>query len=134
MANGIVFTKNGKIVSLNRTFKVTPDYLAPTVFKVGTGTTTPTVADTDLETPVDITLGVQIKDFVTSYPVLDETNVQATTRCLLLTNEANSNTLTEFGVFNEDASPLMLSRLVHTGIAKTSSIQLVYVEKDRYTL
>ncbi|MCF7861154.1 hypothetical protein K9M79_02825 [Candidatus Woesearchaeota archaeon] len=116
---------------LNRTFKATPDYLEPSVFKVGTGTGTPEVSDTDLGTAVIISGGAYIKDFISGYPILDETNLQATIRCFLNSLEANGNNLTEFGIFNEDGTPLMFSRAVHTAINKTSSVQIAYVEKDK---
>lgn len=131
MANGLILTTNGKKIILNRTFKETPDYKAPTQFKVGTGTATPVIGDTDLGTPVDITAGVQVKDFASGYPSLNETTLQSTIRGVLLTTEANGNSLTEFGTFNEDASPLMFNRIVHTAISKTSSVQVIYVAKDK---
>ncbi|GAG82973.1 unnamed protein product, partial [marine sediment metagenome] len=79
MATGQVITTNGKKIILNRSFKATPDYLAPSVFKTGTGTTTPAVGDTDVETVKAIN-GGNTKAFVSGYPVLDETNLQVTFR------------------------------------------------------
>ena len=124
--------KNGRIITLNRLWKPTPDYTAPTVFKIGTGTTTPAVGDTGIETGVNINGGAT-KTFVTGYPVLDETNVQSTVRAILVTTEGNGNNLTEFALFNTDGTPKMFSRLVHTLIAKTTSVQISYVEKDKIT-
>lgn len=133
MANGNVVTTTGRKIAINRIFKATPDYLAPSQFKVGTGTTTPVVADTGLQTPVDITTGVQVKDVLAGYPSLDETNMVATTRTTLFTTDANGNTLTEFGLFNKDGTPKMFSHCVHTAIAKTLSVQIIYIEKDIIT-
>lgn len=130
MANGQIVVNNGKLITLNRTFKATPDYGQPTQFKIGTGTNTPAVTDTNLQTPVNFD-GGQLKAIVTGYPVLDEPNFQSTIRCLVLTTEANGNSLTEFGLFNSDGTPKMFSRAVYTAINKTLSIQLVYVEKDK---
>jgi len=130
MASGQVINTSGLKLALNRIFKATPDYLAPTKFKIGTGTTTPTVSDTDVETVVQID-GSDTKSFVTGYPSLDETNSQSTIRALLLSTESNGNSLTEFGIFNEDASELMFSHSVFTAISKTSSVQISFVEKDR---
>ena len=129
MATGSVITNNGLKIMLNRTFKVTPDYLAPTKFKVGTGTTTPSVSDTDIETGVNINGGAT-KSFVSGYPTLDETNHQVTIRCLLLTTDANGNSLTEFGLFNEDGTPLMYSHAVFTALSKTTSMEVSFVQKD----
>ena len=129
MASGNVIVDNGRKTILNRAFKGTPDYLAPTQFKIGTGTTTPSTADTDMETPVNIN-GTEFKNFVSGYPILDETNMEVTFRCLVTTTEGNSNTLTEFGMINEDSSRLLLSHAVHTAIAKDNTYQIVYIEKD----
>ena len=131
MATGQLITNNGLKISLNRTYKATPDYLAPTKFKIGTGTTTPTVSDTDVETGVNINGGAT-KSFVSGYPILDETNMQSTIRCFLDTTEANGNSLTEFGLFNEDGTPLMFSHAVFTAISKTTSVQVSFVEKETY--
>jgi len=131
MATGQVVTNNGLKLALNRIFKVTPDYLAPSKFKIGTGTTTPTVTDTDVETGVNINGGA-IKSFVTGYPILDESNFQATFRCFLDTTEGNGNNLTEFGLFNEDGSPLMYNHAVFTSITKTTSVQISFIQKDQF--
>jgi len=129
MATGQLITNNGLKISLNRTYKATPDYLAPTKFKIGTGTTTPTVSDTDVETGVNINGGAT-KSFVSGYPTLDETNMQVTIRCFLNTTEGNSNSITEFGLFNEDETPLMYSHAVFTAISKTTSVEVSFVQKD----
>jgi len=129
MGTGNVIVSNGLKIATNRIFKATPDYLAPSTFKIGTGTTTPAVGDTDVETGVNINGGTT-KVFVTNYPTIDEANNQVTIRCLINTVEANSNSLTEFGLFNADGSALMFSHAVHTPISKTTSIQVTYVEKN----
>ena len=129
---GQTITNNGLKIMLNRAFKPSPDYTAPTVFSVGTGTTTPATSDTAIQTVVAIN-GGNTKTFVSGYPTLDETNLQSTIRCLLLTTEANSNTLTEFGLLNTDSSPLLFSHAVHTGITKTTSVQVTYVEVDKFS-
>lgn len=115
---------------LNRLFKTSPDYTVPSVFKIGTGTTTPSILDTDVEAGVNINGGAT-KGFVSGYPTLDETNLQATIRCLLDTTEGNGNSLTEFGIFNSDGSALMFSRAVHAAITKNNKIIISYVEKDK---
>ena len=131
MGTGTLVTNNGLKISINRIYKATPDYKAPTKFKIGTGSTTPAVGDTDVETGVNINGGA-IKSFVSGYPSLDETNFQSTIRCLLDTTEGNGNSLTEFGLFNEDGSPLMFSHVVFAAISKTASVQISFVQKDRF--
>lgn len=130
MANGQIITTNGLKIVLNRTFKSSPDFLAPSKFKVGTGTTTPIESDTDLDTVITIN-GGNTKSFISGYPVLDETNIQSTIRTLLTSVEANGNSISEFGIFNEDGSPIMFSRSVFTAITKTSSVQISFVQKDK---
>lgn len=80
-----------------------------------------------------ISSGDYSKIIVTGYPVLDETTLQAKTRCLLSVVDANGYDLTEFGLVNTDGTPLLFSRAVYTSISKTSSIQIIYVEKDKIT-
>ena len=130
MGTGQVITNNGRIISLHRTFTASPTITAPTRFKIGTNTTTPVVGDTDMGTAVNIN-GTQFKNIVTGFPVLDTTNFQSTIRCFVNTTEANGNTLTEFGLINTDGTPLLFSHAVHTGITKTTSVQVTYIEKDQ---
>lgn len=130
MATGQVITTLGKGIALNRTFLVTPTQTVPSQFKVGTGTTTPSIADTDVETVVAIN-GGNLKNFVSGFPTLDTVNNEATSRMFLNTLEANGNTLSEMGVFNSDGTPKMFSRVVFTGLAKTNIIELAFIQKDK---
>lgn len=132
MANGSKVTNEGLKIFLNRTFKEIPDYTTPTVFSVGTGTTTPQVTDTDLDTKVNIN-GGDTKAFVSGYPTLDETNLQVTIRCFLNTLEANGNDISEFGLFNADTTPKMYSRAVFTALNKSSTVEITFVQKDKLT-
>jgi len=61
MVTGIC-TDKGRNILLDRGFNASPTRTQISVFKVGTGTTTPTVSDTDLETPVPITGTEQVDD------------------------------------------------------------------------
>jgi len=124
-----IITTDGKKIMMDRSFNASPTRTAISQFKVGTGTTAPALADTDLETAVSID-GDNFKDFVTGYPTLDLTNMQVTIRAILLSTEANANTLTEWGTVNTDATPLLFSHSTFTGIAKTSSIEVAFIEKN----
>ncbi|KKN09270.1 hypothetical protein LCGC14_1048240 [marine sediment metagenome] len=130
MATGQVITNKGRLIMMHRAFTASPTITAPTRFKIGTGTTTPAVGDTDMTTPVNIN-GTEFKNFISGFPTLDTTNMIATVRCLVDTTEANGNSLTEFGIINTDGTPLLLSHAVHTAITKTSSVQTTYIEKDQ---
>ncbi len=57
MANGSVKGNDGKKIMLNRTFKSSPDYTIPSVFKVGILNGTPLVSDTDLDVAIPISDG-----------------------------------------------------------------------------
>ena len=131
MANGSKITNDGLKIMLNRSWKSSPDFTVPSEFKVGTGTNTPTVTDTDLQTAVNID-GDNFKGFVTGYPVLDEVNIQVTIRTILSTTDANGNVLTEVGLVNTDGSRLLYSRTVHNAITKNNQTQVIYVQKDRF--
>ena len=128
---GNIITNNGLKIALHRTYTASPTISAPTVYKIGTGTTNPTTSDTDVETGVNINGGAT-KSLVSGYPILDETNLQATIRALLLTTEGNGNSITEFGLFNTDGSVLMFSHAVFTSITKNTSVQVSFVQKDVY--
>ena len=128
---GQVITNNGKLIALDRTFNASPTRTAPLRFKIGTNTTNPAVGDTDMGTPVNIN-GTQFKAIVSGFPVLDTTNLQATIRCFVATTEANGNSLTEFGLVNSDGTPLLFSHAVHTAITKTNTVQITYIEKDKF--
>ncbi len=132
MGTGQLIVDKGKLISLHRTFTASPTITAPTRFKIGTGTNTPAAGDTDMQTPVNIN-GTEFKNFVSGFPVLDTTNLQATIRCFVSTVEANGNNLTEFGLINTDGTPLLFSHAVHTALTKNNTIQVTYIEKDQYT-
>lgn len=131
MANGVIWTTDGNEVTLNRTFKASPDYTAPSKLKVGTGDTTPTSSDTDLQTEVELTSGVYYVDFSTGYPSLDESSLQVTIRSFINSLQANGSSLAEFGIFNNDATKKMVSRAVHTPITKTTAVEVSYVSKNK---
>lgn len=133
MGTGQIITDKGRLIVMNRTFKASPDYTAPTKFKVGTGTNTPAASDTNLQTTVNINGGAT-KSFEAGYPSYDTTNMQITIKCLLDNAEANGNTITEFGLVNTDGSALLFSRAVFTGIAKTNAIKVAIYEKDKISV
>lgn len=131
MANGGVIGTVGQKIVLNRSYKSSPDYTVASQFRVGTGTTTPTVSNTQIQTPATINGGTY-KNFVTSYPVLDEVNMEATIRCYLDSSEANGNSLTEVATFNTDAGTVkLLTRDVHTAITKNNTTEVAYIIKNR---
>jgi hypothetical protein len=129
---GSIITTNGKGIAINRTFLATPTKTAISQFKVGTGTTEPTIANTDLENSVTLDgISLYFKNFVTGFPTVDTVNNQATTRMFLNTLEANGNNISEVGTFNTDGTPIMFSRTVFTPITKTAVNEITFIQKDR---
>lgn len=127
MAVGAKFTKNGFNAMLNRNFKASPDYTAPSRFGIGTGSTTPTQNDTALDTPITAwaPAASDYKDYVSGYPSLDTVNQKVTVQGFIGPAEANGNSIIEFGGFNTDGSPNMDSRVVlSNAITKTSVVQV----------
>ena len=126
-----IWTKQGSILALHRLFTESPTYSAPSLIEIGTGTTAPTVSDTSLQTPVELTSGVYFANFSAGYPVIDETNLQVTIRGFINSLQANGNNLSEFGIFNSDGTKKMVSRCTFTPITKTDQIEISFVEKDK---
>lgn len=126
MANGAVVTKNMKNVMLDRGFKATPTNLAYTQGSIGTGTTTPAEGDTALETVISSWNTTDFKDYATGFPSFDAPNKKVTVRTIVTSTQANSNTITEYGDFNKDGTPVIGGHFVFTGIIKTTSIQVFF--------
>lgn len=123
MAYGAEFTKNGFNAMVDKFFNAASTYTVPSQFKIGTGTTTPSQLDSDLETPITAwSGGTDFKDYNLT-PVIDTANQKVTTQSYIASTEANGNTITEYGEFNTDGTPLMISRAVFIGITKTSAVQ-----------
>jgi len=123
MASGACIVNDGRKVMLNRAYKSTPDYSAISKFAVGTGTTTPSVSDTALNSEITA-LGKM--DFNSGYPVFDENTQQVITQGFLSSVQGNGYTITEVGEFNSDATPKMFSRAVFTGINKNNTTEIIF--------
>lgn len=136
MTNGAVFTEWGFNAMLNRMWKDTPDYNAVLVFEIGSGTTTPSTADTSLKTPfVNWVLhplgyvGHSVKPFQSV--TFDVNNQTVTTTARIDTDEAVLGLITEYGefmgLFGADG---MVSHIVFNGVyhnaGETIDIVTVY--------
>ena len=102
---------------------------AVSLFAVGTGTTTPAVTDTALETMVvgGFSGDASYKAFVTDYPLYDTSTNKVTSRGYVTSTECNGNNLSEAGEFNSDGTKVMSSRDVFTAISKSSTDELAIV-------
>ena len=128
--NGILVTTLGRKICLHRLFEAAPTYTAPVYFRIGKGNDTPAAGDTHMETP--ITEDWETKAIVAGYPSFDDTNLVVTVRGLVLTTEANvAGTISEFGLMNSDATKRLFSHAVFTAVTKNTSVQVIFVEKDR---
>jgi hypothetical protein len=131
-----IWTNDGKKTQLYRLFTVNASlsatqYLAPTKFKVGIDEIEESITATDLVDPVDITVGVTTKTFVSGYPSINNTNLEVTTRAHLTSLEANGNDLNALGIFNQDSTPLMLSMDKFENESKSDTDEFMFVVKDR---
>ena len=127
MSNGAVMTNSGVIVIFHRGFTASPTITAPTRFKIGTGTTTPAITDSNLDTPIVAwNAASDYKNYVVDYPVFGTVSDTVTVRGFIGASQANGNVVTEYADFNTDATPMCCSRQVFTGITKSNEVQ-VYV-------
>ena len=74
-------------------------------------------------------------DFVGSYesgyPSFDYTNNEIEVQCRVTATQANNFSVSEFGLFNTDGTPLIYSHDVFTAISKTSSEEIIFIAKSR---
>ncbi len=89
---------------------------------IGTGTTAAAASDTALQTEVypdgANRSAIAYKTKPSSKKVRYQMNVAA--------GEGNGNTLTEVGALNAASGGTLMNHYIHTGIAKTSSFELIY--------
>jgi len=125
ISKGAIYTTNGFNALLNRGYKSSPDYTVPSRYKIGAGTTTPAITDTDLGIPITGWYAAgDYKNFVAGYPTFDTANKKVTVQAFIASTEANGNSISEIGCFNTDASPVMSDHIVFTSITKTSAVQV----------
>lgn len=116
---------------ISKSYDSASTYEVPTVFSIGTGTTTPTEDDVELDTQVDIDTGVQEQVFVSGYPIIDLDNLSVKFRMFLNTLQANGNDLSEIGIW-EKGNNKLLSRDVFTPTTKTNSVEISIIKTEKY--
>jgi len=72
-----------------------------------------------------------VKNYVSGYPTVDETNFEVEMRCLLLSTEGNGFDLNGFANFNDDTSSLMSGEDTFTAESKANTDQFTFIVKDR---
>ena len=72
-----------------------------------------------------------VKDYISGYPTIDETNFEVETRGVLVTTEANGFDLNGFGNFNKDTSILMSGEDTFTAESKSNTDQFTFIVKDQ---
>ena len=70
-----------------------------------------------------------VKAIESGYPTINETTKQVTIRTRLPTTQANGYLISEHAVFNEDATPLMLSHDIFSAFSKSDTDELIFVDK-----
>ena len=102
MVNGLV-VDTGRNIMLDRTFNLNPTRTHITKFKVGIGTTEPTLADTDLESPVTIS-GIETVDDFETADWTDSADMTSSLNSTLFKENANSLNLVKDGTASTDAN------------------------------
>jgi len=129
MSNSLV-TNSGKNLMLSRMFQDTETPISQ--FKIGTGTTEPSVADTDIESVISgWNSGSDTANFVSGFPTFDTANKEVTVRGRVTATQANGNMISEVATFNSDASEDIDVHATFTGISKTSSEEIVFIITNR---
>jgi hypothetical protein len=121
-----VIKKHNLYVTLGKTLianllNCTADVTGLNYFAVGTGDTAAALTDTKLEA----------EEFRDTFTKTTVTTGNLNVQYYLASGDANGNTLTEAGLFGDDAtgvadSGTLAARAVHTGIAKTASVAITY--------
>jgi len=70
--------------------------------------------------------------FVSGYPSFNVTDVQSTIRCYITTIQANGYYITEIGIYNNDSTPVLMTRDVFDGISKSLTDEAAFVVKDKW--
>lgn len=128
----MAITNEGIKAMLDRTYNPSSDYGVPSKFSVGVGTVDADFEDTALGTQVELTTGVEEKDFVTNYPQIDLDNLSVKFRLFLNTLEANENEISEVGIW-EKGNNTMFSRNTFSPQSKTSAVEISIIKADRWS-
>lgn len=72
-----------------------------------------------------------VKTFETGYPTINESTLEATTKCRVSTTEANGYNINALGLFNNDATKKMFSKFVFASESKETTDEIIFTIKDR---
>ncbi len=114
---GGALTKTGKNNMLKQVYGDSGGYDIDS-YKVGTGTTTPTEADTDVETVIG-----GVRTIVSGYPIFDTANKKSTARAFIGSGELNGNNISEIAQ-GDSGWNTILDHHVFTAISKTATDEL----------
>jgi hypothetical protein len=128
MTQGQIFSMLGRKTILNRGFKASPDYTAPSKFRVGTGQGAPLITDNTTDIKLDPVLQIS---FSADYPTISEPTATGTFRGPVLLGEANGNSISEYCLYNSDSPKLMLMRGIFNPITKTDKVSILFTERDK---
>jgi hypothetical protein len=120
MGTGGVVVNSGRNIALKRLYGTS--VTAVSTVSVGTGTSTPAVTDTGLQTAQETGIAINA-----GYPSYDTANRRSTAKYFLDANTGNGHDLTEVGEFNTDGTPVMFGHDVHAAVTKTTAIEITYV-------
>jgi hypothetical protein len=128
MSSGAILSSSAFNGLLQLMFNNITDTRSYTRFGIGTGTTTPVMSDTTLESTITGWAGGTATFKAYSTVSFDTINQQVTLRGFITASEANGVVLTEYADFNTLATPGIAGRFVATdGPTKTSAVQVTYI-------
>lgn len=104
MANGQNITNNGKIIILDRTYTPSPTRSAPSQFKIGYGTTTPTITDTALANDYPLSGTESVDDCEATTGWVDSADMTVSLNNTTFKENAGALNLTKDGTGSASAS------------------------------
>ena len=128
MVNQII-TDNGKNLIFDRVFRENPTQSTIKKYKIGAGTRDPTPTDADLQNPIEISSGVELANLDPSLIEFLPNENKVLISTFLTTSQYNGFSLSEIGLFNDDATPKMFNRVTHSPIQKTADNEIVYEQE-----
>lgn len=131
MATGDVFTNSGLNLVIDRSFNGSPTRTVPSVFKVGIGTTTPSVGDTAIEKPVPFD-GTETVDDCETDNWSDSTNTATALNATTYKQGSNSISIaktgtasTTFGCYKTTTSINFTSKTLFVWVYLTDVTDLI---------
>lgn len=126
-----MLTTNALKQMLSKSYDSDSTYEVPSKFSVGTGQSEPTINDTALDNQIEFDTGIEEKDFVSGYPIVDLDNLTVKFRMFINSLEANDEELSELGIWEKGENTLH-SRNTFEAQNKTSTVEISIIKSDKF--